>query len=484
MSSTAIVWFRQDLRLDDNPALSRALERHARVFPAYVWSPKEEGDWAPGGASKWWLQRSIEGLAASVAEKGSRLILRQGDSIGELRRLIEQSGAVAVYWNRRYEPAIVLRDAGVEEALRELGVDCKSFNGALIWEPWEARRADGEPYKVFTPFWNSRRRLAAPDPEDAPAALPAVDESIASEDLASFGLEPETDWAGGLRATWSPGEACAHAELERFLLDAAASYDDLRDRPAVHGTSRMSPYLHFGEISPRRVWRATLAGGPSGSGERAYHQSAWSFLRQIGWREFAHSLLYHFPETPCEPLRPEFRDYPWADDPEAFRRWRRGRTGYPIVDAGMRELWATGWMHNRVRMIVASFLVKDLLIPWQEGAKWFWDTLVDADLANNTLGWQWTAGCGADAAPYFRIFNPVSQGENYDPDGDYVRKWVPELARMPRKWIQKPWQAPALVLERAGVRLGQDYPAPIVDHAEARKRALEGYEQIKASTAL
>ena len=479
MSAKALVWFRQDLRLDDNPALLRAVERGGEVVPVYIWSPKEEGDWPAGGASKWWLHRSLEALADSLAEKGSRLILRRGPALETLRTLLEETGADAVHWNRRYEPAIVRRDTAVKKSLESDGVEAKSFNGALIWEPWEALKDDGDPYKVFTPFWKNCQRLGAPDPEDAPTRLPVVDASLHSDDLVAFGLEPEIDWADGIREAWTPGEAGAHAELARFLRKAVADYGDKRNRPDVRGTSRMSPYLHVGEISPRRIWRTALDGGPSGEGEKAHRKGAWSFLREIAWREFAHNLLYHFPATPLDPLRPEFADYPWADDPEALRRWQRGRTGYPIVDAGMRELWTTGWMHNRVRMIVASFLIKDLLIPWQEGAKWFWDTLVDADLANNTLGWQWTAGCGADAAPYFRIFNPVSQGEKFDPRGEYVRGWIPELKNVSNKWVHNPWEAPEDELRAAGVALGEDYPAPMVDHAEARKRALEGYAKIK-----
>ena len=479
MSQRTLVWFRQDLRLDDNPALLRALEGGGEAIPVYIWSPQEEGDWPAGGASRWWLHQSLRALAGSLAEHGSRLILRAGPALETLRTLVKETGAHAVQWNRRYEPAIIKRDSQIKQALEAEGVAVKSFNGALLWEPWEALKNDGDPYKVFTPYWKNRQKLGAPDPEAPPAHLPSVDGEIQSCALDSFGLQPEVDWAGGIRETWTPGEAGAHAELERFLAEAAADYPDGRDRPDRRGTSRMSPYLHFGEISPRRIWRAALDSGPAGKGEKAYHAGAWSFLREIAWREFAHNLLYHFPDTPLAPLRPQFADYPWAHDPEALRRWKRGRTGYPIVDAGMRELWTTGWMHNRVRMVAASFLIKDLLIPWQEGARWFWDTLVDADLANNTLGWQWTAGCGADAAPYFRIFNPVSQGERFDPKGQYVRRWIPELSQVSGKWIHKPWEAPPEELRRAGVALGQDYPEPIVDHAEARKRALDGYAKIK-----
>jgi deoxyribodipyrimidine photo-lyase len=293
-------------------------------------------------------------------------------------------------------------------------------------------------------------------------------------------LEPRIDWAAGFRAAWTPGEAGAQANLETFVRAILLNYDASRNQPAQPGTSRLSPHLHFGEISPRQIWQAVKFHALE-AGVPKTHWSRWQFLAEVGWREFAHHLLFHFPHTVTEPLRAEFKRFPWREDSAALRAWQRGRTGYPFVDAGMRELWATGWMHNRVRMVVASFLVKDLLLPWQAGARWFWDTLVDADLAQNTLGWQWTAGCGADAAPYFRVFNPVGQGEKFDPQGDYVRRWCPELARLPAEWIHQPWAAPAAVLDQAGVRLGENYPPPIVSHAIAREVALEAYAQLKAA---
>ena len=481
MSAPTIVWFRQDLRLDDNPALLAAAERGAPVVPVYIWSPEEEGDWPPGAASKWWLHQSLRELARSLENHGSRLILRRGPALEALLKLAAETGADAIYWNRRYEPAATERDAKIKKALDGSGMQAKSYNGALLWEPWEAVKADGTPYKVFTPYWKSCQQRGAPDPRPAPGRLPQAAATLSSYHLEAFELEPKIDWAGGLRKAWVPGEAGGRAELARFVSEAASAYEEGRNQPAVRGTSRMSPYLHFGEISPRRIRRDTLDAGPGGPAAKAYHKGAWSYLREIAWREFAHSLLYHFPSTPAEPLRPEFARFPWKDNPRALQAWQRGKTGFPLVDAGMRELWATGWMHNRVRMVVASFLVKDLLIPWQEGAQWFWDTLVDADLANNTLGWQWTAGCGADAAPHFRVFNPVGQGERFDPTGDYVRRWVPELAKVSGKWVHKPSEAPEQELRRAGVEIGRDYPAPIVDHAEARLRALAAYDEIKGA---
>jgi deoxyribodipyrimidine photo-lyase len=343
----------------------------------------------------------------------------------------------------------------------------------LLFEPWAVRTQQDEPYRVFSPFWKAC--LARPQPEPpgpAPGEISGPERWPATLRLDELGLEPSVDWAGGLRLNWRPGEAGAVDELSRFL-EVLEGYPTKRDRPDMVGTSRLSPHLHFGEVSPRQIWSAV-----SGTW-RGHPAAAQSFLREFGWREFAHHLLWYFPHTPEQPLRERFADFPWRADAERLRRWQRGRTGYPIVDAGMRQLWQTGWMHNRVRMITASFLVKHLLISWREGASWFWDTLVDADLANNTLGWQWTAGCGADAAPYFRIFNPVSQGERFDPDGHYVRRWVPELGTLPRAWIHKPWEAPAHVLAAAGVAPGGNYPRPVVTHREARARALGAFELVK-----
>jgi deoxyribodipyrimidine photo-lyase len=341
-----------------------------------------------------------------------------------------------------------------------------------LCEPWTLATKVGKPYQVFTPFWKACQASASPPPPTpAPRRLPAPEKWPASLALAEFKLEPAIDWAGGLRSTWQPGEKGAQALLDRFLRSALADYRTERDRPDRLGTSRLSPHLHFGEVGPGQIWHA-ISDAARDAGAQRQAAAEW-YLRELGWREFAHHVLFHFPHTTDEPLRQEFARFPWRSDAKALRAWQRGRTGYPLVDAGMRELWHTGWMHNRVRMVVASFLVKHLLIPWQEGAAWFWDTLVDADLANNSLGWQWTAGCGADAAPFFRIFNPVSQGSKFDEQGEYVRRWVPELARMPAQWIHQPWAAPPQVLDEAEVKLGVTYPWPIVEHVEARKRALE-----------
>jgi deoxyribodipyrimidine photo-lyase len=337
----------------------------------------------------------------------------------------------------------------------------------------------GRAFQVFTAYWRACAKLPRPSaPTAAPRRVPAPTVWPASVSLGDLALEPSIDWAGGLRAAWKPGVRGAAGKLRQFLNEGFTSYTTGRDRPDLAGTSRLSPHLHFGEISPRQVWhalRSRLVKSRSANADAA----AQAYLRDLGWREFAHHLLLHFPRTVAEPLRPQFARFPWSRDTRSLRAWQRGRTGYPIVDAGMRELWTTGWMHNRVRMIVASFLVKHLLIDWRAGAAWFWDTLVDADLANNTLGWQWVAGCGADAAPYFRIFNPVLQGRKFDPDGGYVRRWVPELAALPPEWIHAPWEAPQAVRGSASVRLGEHYPRPIVDHRFARDRALRALRSIR-----
>jgi deoxyribodipyrimidine photo-lyase len=491
-----LLWFRQDLRLTDNPALAEAMRTGAAVIPVFIWSPEEEGDWPPGGASKWWLHQSLGALQARLPGAGSRLVIRCGPAFPVLRQLVKETGATSVFWNRRYQPAIVQRDTKLTGELHNAGVAARSFNAALLHEPWTIQNQSGKPYQVFTPFWNQcLGQPEPPEPLPAPEMIPGPKVWPPSLAISELELEPRPDWAGGLRAAWQPGEIGAGQKLKRFIADAFDGYSERRNRPDLVGTSRLSPHLHFGEISPRQIWHAVRRRAPvsdpprsgearstSRAGGRRSDATDWrrsQFLTELGWREFAHHLLHHFPQTPTEPLRAEFKSFPWRRDAERLRAWQQGVTGFPIVDAGMRELWATGWMHNRVRMIVASFLVKDLLLPWQEGANWFWDTLVDADLAQNTLGWQWTAGCGADAAPYFRVFNPQLQGQTFDPNGDYVRRWCPELAGLAAKHIHAPDRAPAEVLARAGVTLGRNYPEPMVSHTIAREVALEAYQKIR-----
>jgi len=478
VNAPTIVWFTRDLRLSDNPAMAAAAKA-GPVVPVYILQG-DDAPWSPGGASKWWLAQSLRALARDLEAAGSRLILRRGDPASVLTDLTREVGAGAVHWTRAYEPELIEAQDAARRALDNASVAVKRFGGRLLFEPEDVATKDGSPYKVFTPFYKTclargvySRPLAAPARLHAPADWPD------SERLDDWALEPtKPDWAEGLRETWTPGEQGARARLSWFLDNVAGQYNKLRNRPGIDGTSRLSPYLSFGEISPRTVWYAAQAcadaDGRAESGIRA-------FLSEIVWREFSYHLLFHWPDLPDTSWKPEFRDFPWAEDRNGLRAWQRGRTGYPIVDAAMRQLWEIGWMHNRARMITASFLIKDLLIPWQAGEAWFWDTLVDADLASNSAGWQWTAGSGADAAPYFRVFNPVLQGAKFDPEGDYVRRYVPEVAPLPGKHIHAPWEAPANVLREAGVRLGETYPAPIVDHAEARKRALAAYDNIKAA---
>ncbi len=479
----AIVWFRQDLRLQDNPALHAAIARGGGIVPLFVLDDAGEGRWPLGGASRWWLHHSLAALDAALRERGSRLILARGDAAARLREIARATGVAAVFWNRRYEPAAVARDAAIKSEFAAAGLEVKSFNGALLHEPHTIANKQGRPFQVFTPYWRHclEQPVAAPIKVTA-ATWPAPASWPSSLELAELGLLPRRPWDAAFGAAWQPGEEGATKRLRWFAARAMQNYAEARDWPARPGTSLLSPALHFGEISPRQVWAAVQAQGRD-SGVFPPSNSARVFLAEIGWREFAHHLVFHFPSTPETPLRGEFARFPWADDPGGvkLRAWQRGQTGYPIVDAGMRQLWQIGWMHNRVRMIAASFLVKHLRLSWTHGAAWFWDTLVDADLASNTLGWQWSAGCGADAAPYFRIFAPVRQGGKFDENGDYVRRWVPELARLPAEHIHAPWDAPRPVLAEAGVRLGENYPRPIVDHATARAEALAAFKQLRTT---
>jgi deoxyribodipyrimidine photo-lyase len=474
-----LVWFRQDLRVADNPALDAAVQAGEAVVPVFIFAPQEEGVWQPGGASRWWLHGSLTQLERDLRSLGSRLILRRGsDSLAELQSVAAACGATRVVWNRRYEPNVIARDRRIKTELQAAGLEVASYNGSLLHEPWEVANKSGGAFQVFTPFWRHCLRLPDPrEPLPAPARIAPPHRWPESIPLGALNLEPRIDWASGLRAAWTPGSAAALAQLEQFLHGALDNYPDARNRPDTAGTSRLSPHLHFGEIGPRQIWHELQRFATRNGQHSTWRES--QFLAEVGWREFAHHLLYHFPQTPEQPLRSNYARFPWKSDPVGLRAWQRGETGYPIVDAGLRQLWQTGWMHNRVRMIVGSFLVKDLLLPWNEGAAWFWDTLVDADLASNTLGWQWVAGCGADAAPYFRIFNPVTQAIRFDPDGTYVRHWVPELARLPGPLIHEPWSAPSAALRAAGVQLGSEYPHRLIDHGVARARALEALATLR-----
>ncbi|TCV97573.1 deoxyribodipyrimidine photo-lyase [Luteibacter rhizovicinus] len=467
--STAIVWFRRDLRLADHAALTAAVKDYDRIVPLYIDAPEEEGEWSPGAAARWWLHHSLGALDGALGRFHGRLHIGRGASLEVLRDVVAATGASAVYWSRLYEPEALRRDAAIERALTADGVDVAVHRGSLWREPWEVMTRQDQPYKVFTPFWRSLRAQlddAAPLPVPPSLRCAMVADGLSVDELS---LLPGVDWTGGF-SEWTPGEAGAADMLEVFGDDAVSAYTEARDLPARHGTSRLSPHLHWGEITPRQVaagLRAQVAGSRR-------HVDIEPYLRQLGWREFGHHLLYHFPKTPTENFNPRFDGFHWKDcDAAILRRWQQGRTGIPIVDAGMRELWATGWMHNRVRMLVASLLTKNLRQHWSHGARWFWDTLVDADLANNSLGWQWVAGSGADEAPYFRIFNPVTQSEKFDPDGAYIRRWVPELADVPASRIHAPWEDPA-ILRRTG------YPVPLVDLKSSREDALAAYRRTRA----
>lgn len=470
-----LLWFRRDLRLTDNPALQSALRASDELIPVYIHNPEEEGLWPIASASRWWLHHSLSSLAADLSKLGSRLILRTGASAEVLASLVKETGASRIHWNRLYEPASIARDSQIKLSLREQGLQVHSHNAALMFEPWEISKGNNEPYKIFTPYWKAIQgkgldRNLLP----APGQLPPVPSDLQSEPLDSLQLLPRIAWDGGFKAMWKPGESGALERLETFCGSALKHYSENRDRPDLDGTSCLAPYLHFGEISPGQIFTASKEGWTQSQ------TGAVAYVRELAWREFAHHLLYHFPHTTDHPLNPSFAEFPWnSDSSDYLQAWQQGQTGIPLVDAGMRQLWNTGWMHNRVRMVVASFLVKNLRVHWLEGARWFWDTLVDADLPNNTLGWQWVAGCGADAAPYFRVFNPVLQGEKFDPEGHYIRRWVPELGKLPKAYIHQPWLAPSPLLQSCGVQLGTNYPHPIVDLKASRDAALAAYQQIR-----
>jgi deoxyribodipyrimidine photo-lyase len=476
-AGTAIVWLRNDLRLADSPALATAADAFGTVAPVFIFSPAEANSWAPGSASRAWLALSLKSLSSDIEGLGGRLTILSGPTIEALLTLALRTGASAVYWHRRYEPAGAALDAEVARQLESAGLEVHVMDGSLIHEPDALVTGSGTPFQVFTPFFNASLRAGMPDyPLPTPVALPApanLPVGIPPEEVAA-GLTEAPDVA----RFWSPGESGARALADRFFHDIADEYAQDRDRPDLDGTSRLSPHLAFGEISAR-VLRAEATEMVKCNGTCHIKEGAAAFIRQLYWREFAYHLLHHHPSTTDRPLRSRFDVFPWSRDPIAMEAWQSGMTGYPIVDAGMRELLATGWMHNRVRMLVASLLTKDLLLPWADGAHWFWERLVDADLANNTFGWQWVAGCGADAAPYFRIFNPVLQGERFDPDGAYAKKWVPELEALPAAWVHRPWVAPSGVLASAGITLGREYPRPIVDHTSARLRALAIYGSLR-----
>lgn len=477
-----IVWFRDDLRLSDHPALHAATQSGSPLVCVYVLDEKSPALSAPhgralGGASRWWLAQSLRSLQAGLQARGQTLVLRRGVAASVIAEIATTIEAAAVYWIESdiSQHAAVERD--VVRELDRIGVTSKGFSSDLLVRPASLRNKEGRGLRVFTPFWKRVLGLGdPPKPLPAPKTLQAGP-PVRSDDLNSWNLEPtRPDWAAGLRDAWTPGETAAQNRLKEFLDEGISGYATQRDRPDRDGTSRLSPHLRFGEISPRQVW---YAANFAAARKPAIASDVGKFLSEVGWREFSRHLLFDMPQLAEQNLQPSFDAFPWKRDAKALRAWQRGQTGYPIVDAGMRELWHTGIMHNRVRMVVASFLVKHLLIDWREGEKWFWDTLVDADPGSNPASWQWVAGSGADAAPYFRVFNPVLQGEKFDPEGIYVSRWIPELARLPAKLIHQPWEASPMELAAAGVALGKTYPEPIVDHKMARARALAAYAETR-----
>ncbi len=478
--TTGIVWFRQDLRLTDNPALSAACRQCDHLLCIFIDDPAERTVSQLGSASRAWLHHSLASLQISLQQKGGDLLFAQGKSLSVLENLIDSSGATRIFWNRCYDPDTIKRDKLIKSTLHAL--EPQTFNGLLVLEPWENLKGDGTAYRVYTPYWRAAARQLDDEPQRlkiarAPRVL-STPKALTGQSLRGcvtlqqLQLLPTEQWHDAMMANWKVGESAARLQLDRFLKRAVDDYGTGRNLPAIAGTSQLSPHLHYGEISPRQVLHRLLRG-------RALSQLTGgeeTFAKEIVWREFAYSLIYHFPHTIDKPLDERFRAFKWASGTaQHLKAWQQGRTGVPIVDAGMRELYATGWMHNRVRMIVASYLIKNLLIRWQSGERWFRDTLVDADIASNAMGWQWTAGSGADAAPFFRVFNPVLQGEKFDQQGAYVKRWVPELVSVAPKFIHKPWELPAH--ERDLI----DYPAPLVDLKQTRLRALDAFSAIKGT---
>ena len=468
----AIHWFRQDLRITDNPSLETAAEFDA-VLPIYILDDENSQEFKMGSASRWWLHNSLQSLNESLDGKLS--IYSQNPKI-VIQELLEKYEVKAVFWNRCYEPWRIDRDIDIKAYLDDKNIENKSFNSHLLWEPWEISKDDGTPYRVFTPYYK-KGCLNAEEPR-LPSKNLKIDSIFYDQDCEQIGtldLLPRINWYSQIQETWKPGEEGAQKRLDQFLEEGLLDYKEGRNFPFKENVSRLSPHLHFGEISPNEVWyQAKTKESVSGIQKSLDH-----FLSELGWREFSYYLLYHFPSLPKQNFQAKFNKFPWIKNELFLESWQKGETGYPIVDAGMRELWQTGYMHNRLRMVVGSFLVKNLLIDWREGEDWFWDCLVDADLASNSAGWQWVAGSGADAAPYFRIFNPVTQGLKFDPEGEYTKKYVPELKLLPNKFLFSPWEAPKEILEKAGIELGKDYPEPIVDLKYSRELALEAFGKTK-----
>ena len=468
-----IFWFRQDLRIVDNPGLSKSLKSD-KVLPIYILDDTNSNDFAMGAASRWWLHNSLRELNKNLDNK---LSLYKGDPLEILESLSSRFNIKGIFWNRCYEPWRIERDKKIKSKFIEKDIIVETFNSALLWEPWEILKSDNTPYKVFTPYY--RKGCLMSEAPRKPLSAPNLNTLFEDKEnilqLDDLNLLPRIKWYKEMEKLWEPGEKGAHKKLESFLSDGLLGYKEGRNFPSKKNVSQLSAHMHFGEISPNQVWhRAKLKKDLPRIEKDLDH-----FLSELGWREFSYNLLFHFPELPRENLQKKFDNFPWIDNEILFDKWKKGLTGYPIVDAGMRELWQTGYMHNRVRMIVGSFLVKNLLLHWHKGEEWFWDCLIDADLASNSASWQWVAGSGADAAPYFRIFNPILQGKRFDPDGSYIKKFIPELEQLPSKYLFSPWEAPIEVLSEANIELGSDYPEPIVDLIKSRDRALEAFSTIR-----
>jgi deoxyribodipyrimidine photo-lyase len=477
-----IIWLRKDLRLTDHPGFEYALNQGYEILPIFIWDKGEHG-WQDGAASQWWLHHALTDLQNEIQHHGGNLIIHHFDSkrntccfIGNLTDIIQQHEADAIFWGRRYEPEVIERDKQLKTHLTEKGYEVKSFNTHLLLEPHTIKNKSGSHFKVFTPFWNHCLTHSIYPPSEIPRGLWDKAKwlhTISPNTIDDLKLLPEIPWDISFYHYWQPTRKAGLARLANMVASKAKTYQQLRDTPAIDGTSQLSPYLQWGQISAREIYHAF---------NHSYNETVEKgYLRQLFWREFSYHLMFHETHTPERPLRPEYEHFPWSHNEHFLTAWKQGLTGFPIVDAGMRQLWQTGWMHNRVRMIVGSLLVKHMLQDWREGASWFWDTLVDADLANNTMGWQWVGGCGADASPYFRIFNPIIQGEKFDPDGTYVRNYCPELKDIPNTYLHKPWEMPELELATAGVTLGKTYPYPIISHEQGRASALKAYAEFRAS---
>lgn len=468
-----VVWFRQDLRLTDNPALQAALETEYEILPLYILDDKNSGEWKMGRASRWWLHNSLIKLNTSL---DGNLCLQKGDALEYLQEFIKRNNVHSIYWNRCYEPWRVQRDTIIKSTLTSLGITVKTFNGSLLFEPHKILKNDGTPYKVFTAFYKNGCLAKNLEPR-LPNKTPIKNlnfrktNSLCINDL---GLMPKITWYRQMEQEWTPGEEGAFQKLQDFIENGLSNYKEGRNYPALSNVSRLSPHIHFGEISLNTIWHTVKAAMI----EKGCEKDGEHFLSELGWREFSYNLLYYFPKMPDKNMNVKFDTFPWHQNEYVLKCWQEGKTGYPIIDAGMRELWQTGYMHNRVRMIAGSFLVKNLLLHWKHGEKWFWDTLVDADLANNSASWQWIAGCGTDTVPYFRIFNPVTQGKKFDNNGTYIRQYIPEISKLPDEFIHTPWEAPDYVLQSAGIELGTVYPWPIIDLKLSREKALAAFRTI------